>query len=59
MTIKKKPSLKEKQLVSVIDKQDQLVSVAVHEMDTLMQEVKSLKAQNNHLLSLVNILIRH
>ena len=41
------------------DKQDKLVTMAVHDMESLLNENKSLRSQVNHLLALVNILVRH
>lgn len=46
-------------LVKTIQRQDNAVRVAVNEIDLLLAENKSLRAQNNHLLALVNILTRH
>ena len=57
MAVKKKPT--QKQLVETINKQDKLVTMAVHDMESLLNENKSLRSQVNHLLALVNILVRH
>jgi hypothetical protein len=57
MATKKKPT--QKQLVETISKQDKLVTMAVHDMESLLNENKSLRSQVNHLLALVNILVRH
>jgi len=46
-------------LVKTIQRQDQAVKVAVDELEVLLAENKSLRAQINHLLALVNILTRH
>ena len=59
MATKKKPTAVEKKLVQTIEKQDQLVTMAVKDMESLLNENKSLRAQVNHLLALVNILTRH
>jgi len=59
MAIKKKLNASEKKLVETITKQDQLVTMAVKDMESLLNENKSLRAQVNHLLALVNILTRH
>jgi len=59
MATKKKPTAVEKKLVETITKQDQLVTMAVKDMESLLNENKSLRAQVNHLLALVNILTRH
>lgn len=59
MATKKKLNASEKKLVETITKQDQLVTMAVKDMESLLNENKSLRAQVNHLLALVNILTRH
>jgi len=59
MSTKKKLNASEKKLVETITKQDQLVTMAVKDMESLLNENKSLRAQVNHLLALVNILTRH
>jgi hypothetical protein len=59
MATKKKLNASEKKLVETITKQDQLVTMAVKDMESLLNENKSLRAQINHLLALVNILTRH
>lgn len=46
-------------LVKTIERQDKVVKVAVDELEILLAENKSLRAQINHLLALVNILTRH
>lgn len=58
MAVKKKVTPKAS-LVKTIQRQDNAVRVAVNEIDLLLAENKSLRAQNNHLLALVNILTRH
>lgn len=58
MAVKKKITPKAS-LVKTIQRQDNAVRVAVNEIDLLLAENKSLRAQNNHLLALVNILTRH
>ena len=46
-------------LVKTIQRQDHAVKIAVDELEVLLAENKSLRAQINHLLALVNILTRH
>lgn len=58
MAIKKKITPKAN-LVKTIERQDNVVKVAATEIDLLLNENKSLRAQINHLLALVNILTRH
>lgn len=58
MAIKKKATPKAN-LVKTIERQDHAVKIAVDELEVLLAENKSLRAQINHLLALVNILTRH
>lgn len=58
MAIKKKITPKAN-LVKTIERQDKVVSLAADEIELLLAENKTLRAQVNHLLALVNILTRH
>lgn len=58
MAIKKKATPKAN-LVKTIERQDKVVQVAADEIELLLAENKTLRAQVNHLLALVNILTRH
>ena len=58
MAIKRK-AMPKANLVKTIERQDKVVKVAVDELEILLAENKSLRAQINHLLALVNILTRH
>ena len=55
----KRKAMPKANLVKTIERQDKVVKVAVDELEILLAENKSLRAQINHLLALVNILTRH
>ena len=55
----KRKTMPKANLVKTIERQDKVVKVAVDELEILLAENKSLRAQINHLLALVNILTRH